>query len=254
MCIKYESISVVMPVYNAARFLRESIDSVLDQIYPHFELILIDDCSTDNSYEIMCEYAEKDSRVRVYKNERNMGVSYTRNFGVNKAQFDYIALIDSDDMWSAQKLQKQVALLATYPDTDLCYTGSAFVDTNGEKSSFVFKVPTSVTYKKLLKQNVISCSSVLIKKKMLIKYPMAHDDMHEDFATWLSVLKNGGIARGVGEPLLIYRVDKSSKSGNKLKSMLMNYKVYKFMGLNIFARVYYMVQYIIAGIKKHSSI
>lgn len=254
MFSKYESISVVMPVYNAARFLRESIDSVLDQTYTHFELILIDDCSTDNSYEIMCEYAQQDSRVRAYKNERNMGVSYTRNFGVNKAQFDYIALIDSDDMWSVQKLQKQVALLATYPDTDLCYTGSAFVDTNGEKSDFVFEVPFEVTYKKLLKQNVISCSSVLIKKEMLIKYPMAHDDMHEDFATWLSVLKNGGIARGVDEPLLIYRVAKGSKSGNKLKSMIMNYKVYKFMGLNIFARVYYMAQYIIAGIKKHSSI
>ena len=254
MCSECKSISVVMPVYNAARFLRESIDSVLGQTYTHFELILIDDCSTDNSYEILCEYAQKDSRVRVYKNERNMGVSYTRNFGVNNAQFDYIALIDSDDMWSAEKLQKQVALIATYPDTDLCYTGSAFVDTNGEKSSFVFKVPTSVTYKKLLKQNVISCSSVLIKRDLLIKYPMAHDDMHEDFATWLSVLKNGGIARGVDEPLLIYRVVKGSKSGNKFRSMIMNYRVYKYMELSFFARLYYMAQYIIAGIKKHRSI
>lgn len=254
MCSKSINISVVMPVYNACSFLRDSIDSVLCQTYADFELILIDDCSTDNSYEIMCEYQQKDSRIRVFQNERNMGVSYTRNFGVEKAQFDYIALIDSDDMWSADKLQKQVSLLSTYPDTDLSYTGSAFVDTNGKRSDFVFSVPTSVTYKKLLKQNIISCSSVLIRKELLIKYPMAHDDMHEDFAAWLSVLKNGGTARGVDEPLLIYRVDKGSKSGNKFKSMVMNYRVYKYMGLNIFARLYYMVAYIIAGIKKHSSI
>lgn len=247
-------VSVIMPVYNAARFLKESVESVLSQTYADFEFILIDDCSTDNSYTILSEYAQSDSRIRLYKNEENKGVSYTRNFGVSKACGDYVALIDSDDIWSSDKLEKQLALISRFPDTDLCYTGSAFIDTNSVMSDFVFRVPESVDYKKLLKQNVASCSSVLIKKEWLIKYPMAHDNMHEDFAVWLSVLRDGGVARGVDQPLLIYRVLSNSKSGNKFRSMGMTYRVYKYIGLNFFARIYYMIHYIISGIKKHGSI
>ena len=249
-----KKISVVMPVYNAQRFLSQAIDSVLEQSSSDFELIMIDDCSTDKSYEILCQYEKKDDRIRVFKNDKNLGVSYTRNFGVKKASCDYVAFIDSDDMWAFDKLEKQVKLIEAYPDTDLCYTGSGFVDTNSVKSEFVFTVPKQVVFKKLLKQNVVSCSSALVKKEWLVRYPMAHDDMHEDFATWLSILKHGGKARGVNEPLLIYRVDRNSKSGNKFKSIAMTYRVYKFMGLNIFQIVYYMIFYIISGIKKHGSI
>lgn len=254
MCSVENKVSVIMPVYNAERFLRQAVDSVLTQSYSDFELILVDDCSTDGSYDILCEYENKDKRVRVFKNEQNKGVSYTRNFAVSKANGEYIALIDSDDMWRKDKLSKQMSLIEKYPDTDLCYTASAFVDTESVESDFVFNVPEQVTYKKLLKQNVASCSSVLIKKKWLVKYPMAHDNMHEDFAVWLSVLKDGGKARGINEPLLIYRVAANSKSGNKFKSMGMTYRVYKYMGLNIFERCYYMCFYILSGIKKHGSI
>ncbi len=249
-----KKISVIMPVYNASRFLRESIDSVLKQTYIDFELILVNDGSKDKSLHIMREYESTDKRVRVFSNDRNRGVSYTRNFGVSQAQGEYVALIDSDDMWAEDKLEKQMNLMNKYNDTDICYTGSAFVDTNSNMSDFVFNVPQKVDYKTLLKQNVISCSSVLIKRELLIRYPMAHDNMHEDFVVWLSVLKNGGVARGINEPLLIYRVDKNSKSGNKFKSLMMGYRVYKYMGINFFMRCYYMVSYIIKGIKKHSSI
>lgn len=249
-----KKISIVMPVYNASRFLRESIDSVLSQTYREFELILVDDCSKDDSLSIMKNYEQADKRVKVFSNKENRGVSYTRNFGVSKAESEYIALIDSDDMWSEDKLFKQIELFEKFPDTDICFTGSAFVDTNSVRSDFVFSVPQKVDYKTLLKQNVISCSSVLIKKQWLIKYPMAHDNMHEDFVVWLSVLKNGGVARAVNEPLLIYRVDRNSKSGNKFKSLMMGYRVYKYMGINFFMRCYYMMSYIIRGIKKHGSI
>ena len=247
-------VSVIMPVYNAQRFLKEAIDSVLSQSFSDFELIVVDDCSTDGSYEILLGYRENDGRVRVYKNEENRGVSYTRNFGVSKAENDYIAFIDSDDMWEKDKLFKQIELINQHEEVDICYTGSAFVDTDSKRSNYIFKVPTQVSYKELLKQNVISCSSALVKKKWLIKYPMAHDSMHEDFAVWLSVLKDGGVARGVDEPLLVYRVDRNSKSGNKFKSMKMTYRVYKYMGLNVFERFYYLVFYVLSGIKKHGSI
>lgn len=247
------TLSVIMPVYNASKFLSQTLDSVLSQSYKDFEMIAVDDCSTDNSFDILCEYAQKDNRVKVYKNESNRGVSYTRNFAVEKACGEYIALIDSDDMWASDKLEKQLELLEKR-NADLCYTGSAFIDTESKISDFVFEVPVRVDYKTLLKQNVISCSSVVIKKSLLLKFPMAHDDMHEDFAVWLSVLKDGHKACGINEPLLIYRVDKNSKSGNKFKSMKMTYKVYKYVGINFFARLYYLANYTIRGIKKYSSI
>lgn len=246
-------LSVIMPVYNASRFLKEAVDSVLSQSFSDFEFIAVDDCSTDDSYDILLKYAEKDSRVKIYRNELNKGVSYTRNFAVEKACGEYIALIDSDDMWKEDKLIKQLNLISDRM-ADLCYTGSAFVDTNSVYSDFVFEVPRRVNYKTLLKQNVISCSSVVIKKSWLVKYPMAFDDMHEDFAVWLSVLKEGGKAFGINEPLLVYRVDKNSKSGNKFKSMKMTYRVYKYIGLNLFERLYYLFCYTIRGIKKHGSI
>lgn len=249
-----KKVSVVMPVYNAQRFIKDAIDSVLNQSYTDFEFIIVDDCSTDNSYEIMSEYAKNDSRVKVYKNEQNKGVSYTRNVGVCKAKGEYVALIDSDDMWECNKLEKQINVFKTQPETDICFTASSFIDTNSVKSKFVFNVPQQVDYKTLLKQNVISCSSVLIKRELLVKYPMAHDEMHEDFVVWLSVLKAGGVAIGINEPLLVYRVDRNSKSGNKFKSLKMEYKVYKYMGLNIFQRFYYMFHYVVKGIKKHGSI
>lgn len=247
------TLSVIMPVYNASKFLSQTLDSVLSQSYKDFELIAVDDCSTDNSFDILCEYAKKDNRVKVYKNESNRGVSYTRNFAVGKSCGEYIALIDSDDMWKSDKLEKQLELLEKR-NADLCYTGSAFIDTDSNFSDFIFKVPVRVDYKTLLKQNVISCSSVVIKKSLLEEFPMAHDDMHEDFAVWLSVLKEGHRACGINEPLLIYRVDKNSKSGNKFKSMKMTYKVYKYIGLNFFERLYYLAFYVCSGIKKHSSI
>ncbi len=247
------TLSVIMPVYNASRFLSEAVDSVLSQSFSDFEFIAVDDCSTDNSYDILLEYEKKDSRVKVYKNESNRGVSYTRNFAVEKANGEFIALIDSDDMWKSDKLEKQLKLIEKR-GADLCYTGSAFVDTDSNYSDFVFEVPVRVDYKTLLKQNVASCSSVVIKKCWLTRFPMASDDMHEDFAVWLSVLKAGGKACGVNEPLLIYRVDKNSKSGNKFKSMKMTYKVYKYIGLGFFKRLYYLAFYICSGIKKHGSI
>ncbi len=248
------TLSVIMPVHNASAFLSSSVESVLNQTYTDFELVAVDDCSSDDSYDILCGYMNRDSRIKVFRNEENKGVSYTRNFAVSKAKGEYIALIDSDDMWDREKLEKQLELLKNHSDAAFCYTGSSFVDADSKKSDFVFKVPQKVDYKSLLKQNVASCSSVVIKREWLLKYPMAHDKMHEDFATWLSVLKECDFAYGINEPLLVYRVADNSKSGNKLKSALMNYRTYKYVGLNFFERLYYMGWYIVAGLKKHSSI
>ncbi|MBE6708372.1 MAG: glycosyltransferase family 2 protein [Ruminococcaceae bacterium] len=247
-------VSVIMPAYNAEKTVGAAIESVLRQTYVNFELIVIDDRSKDDTYKIISEYGEKDSRVRVCQNEKNSGVSATRNYGASIAKGEYLALLDSDDMWREDKLTIQMKLMLENETCPFSFTGSSFVNADGEPFDYIFHVPETVNYKKLLKQNVVSCSSVIIRRELLLKYPMKYDKMHEDFATWLQILKNEGDARAVDEPLLCYRIATGTKSSNKVKSTLMTYRVYRYLGLNIFQIMYYLPIYTIRGIRKYSGI
>ena len=249
-------ISVVMPAYNAEKYIAKSIESVLNQTYKNIELIVVNDCSKDKTEEIIKRYCKQDARVRNYTNQINSGVSFSRNFGVEQANGEWVAFLDSDDIWKEEKLQKQIDLLKREKmEPVLVYTGSSFIDENENPYSYVRQVPETVSYKRLLNQNVISCSSVLAKKEILSSVKMEYDKMHEDFLVWLKILKNFNVcAYGVNEPLLVYRISKNSKSGNKIKAARMTYMVYKHMKLNIFQRSYYMVQYTIRSLIKYRNI
>ena len=236
-------ISIVMPAYQAEKTLEASVLSVQKQTYENWELLLIDDCSKDTTWELALRLAKQDPRIRPFRNTRNMGVSAARNQGIHQANGEWIAFLDSDDLWEKDKLEKQLRLIQLHIDADLVFTGSAFIDKNGNRSAYCLPVPQTIRYRQLLKQNVISCSSVLVKKKWMLRYPMLHDDMHEDFAVWLQILKNGGRAYGVNEPLLIYRLSADSKSGNKKKAARMTYKVYRYMGLNTLQALYFFCWY-----------
>lgn len=248
-------ISVVMPVYNAEKFLFQSIESVLQQTYTNFELIIIDDYSSDNSVKTIKEFLKKDTRIKFFSNKQNYGVAYTRNSGVKYAKGDWIAFIDSDDMWQKDKLKKQVELLNDFDNEPiLIYTGSSFIDEDNKPYDFIMQVPKTITYKELLKQNIISCSSTLVKKEVLSNVKMQYDNMHEDFLTWLKILKKYNVcAYGINEPLLIYRISRNSKSGNKVKAAKMTYMVYKNFGITLIKRWYYMFCYMIRSIKKYKN-
>lgn len=248
-------VSVVMPVYNAEKYLSQSINSVLEQSYMNFELIIINDNSTDNSIEIIKKYLEIDKRIRFFSNDKNYGVAYTRNKGVEYSKGNWIAFIDSDDVWKKDKLEKQVNLLNNLKfEPILIYTGSSFIDENNNPYSYIMNVPKTITFNELLKQNIISCSSILAKKDVLSNIKMEHDNMHEDFLTWLKILKNyKTCAYGINEPLLIYRVSNNSKSGNKIKSAKMTYMVYKNLKLPLIKRIYCMFCYTIRSLKKYKN-
>jgi teichuronic acid biosynthesis glycosyltransferase TuaG len=244
-------ISIIMPAYNCDRYIKQAIKSVLDQTYPNYEFIIIDDCSRDNTYNIIKEFAKADERIKVLKNKNNSGVAHTRNVGVAHARGSLIAFIDSDDLWTPDKLKKQIDLYNTNEKAKFIYTGSSFIDENNERYHYIMQVPLTINYTEILKQNIISCSSVLIEKKLIINTPMEGHDFHEDFATWLKVLEVEELAYGVNEPLLVYRISRKSKSGNKIKSAIMNYRVYKHIGLNIFKKVYYMAIYFFKNVVKY---
>ena len=245
-------VSIIMPAYNAEKYIKEAIQSVICQTCPDWELLVIDDCSEDQTEQLVKEYVAQYSNIHYYKNERNLGVAETRNFGVSVAAGEWIAYLDSDDCWHPEKLQRQLETAAK-TKAQLLFTGSAFMDENSKPLDSYLPAPERISYRELLKQNVVSCSSVLLLRELAQAYPMQHASrLHEDFVVWLRILRDKKIcAYGVDEPLLIYRVHSNSKSGNKLKAAKMTFRVYRYLGLSYGSAVYYWMFYFVRSLKKY---
>lgn len=248
-----ETITVIIPCYNCEKYIEHTIRSVQSQTLQPVEIILIDDCSTDNTLQMLKGFAREDNRIKVFKNKINKGVSYSRNYGVKAATGDWIAFLDSDDQWTADKLEKQMAMLQEKNGV-FGFTASAYIDEQGVPYDGILEVPEAVDRTALFRQNVISCSSVLIRRELMARYPMKSDDIHEDFHAWLRILDEVPVAYGLNEPLLIYRLSRNSKSGNKLKSFFMNYRTYRAVGLNPLDAAYNMYWYTKNGLKKYKNI
>lgn len=249
----FGQISIIMAAYNAEKTIEQAIASVLNQTYPNFELLVVNDCSKDGTAELVKGIAATDGRVRLISNVKNSGVSYTRKHGLEEANGSWIAILDSDDAWAPEKLEKQIEL-QNRTNADLLFTGSAFMDADGHPIDWYLHAPAEVTYRQLLKQNVLSNSSALVRKELYARHYAVGDGMHEDFATWLGILKNGRLAYGVDEPLLIYRIAKNSKSGNKIKAAKMNWKTYRYVGLNFVQSLYYECCYTVNGLRKYKNL
>ena len=246
-------ISIIMAAYNAGKTVGFAVESVLNQTYKNFELIIVNDCSKDNTESIVQSYAAKDNRIKLISNEKNLGVSLTRLEALKNCSGEWIAILDSDDAWMPEKLEKQIELQRS-KNAEVIFTGVKYIDSEGESLDWELKVPEEIGYKKLLKQNLITNSSALVRKSLFSDNYAIGDDMHEDFAVWLNILKSGLKAYAVPESLIIYRVSSGSKSGNKFRSAVMNWKTYRYMGLNIIKSAYYMIWYTVNGIMKYKNL
>lgn len=245
-----ELISIIMAAYNAERTIESAIRSILSQTYTNWELLVINDCSKDSTAAIVTTLASSDSRIRLLNNETNSGVSVSRKKGMEVATGTWIAVLDSDDMWAPDKLEKQLAL-AHKTGAELIFTGSSFIDNDGNPIDWQLHVPERLSYHELLKQNLVSNSSVLVKSALYKQFYAVGDEMHEDFAIWLGITKTGRDAYGLDEPLLIYRLANASKSSNKVKAAKMNWNTYRYVGLNPIAAGYYMCWYVVKGLLKY---
>ncbi|KKK38894.1 glycosyl transferase family 2 [Mesobacillus campisalis] len=246
-------VSIIMPAFNCENYIGESINSVIGQTYQNWELIVIDDDSRDNTVNVLESISSEDNRIRFYKNVQNLGVSETRNRAISIAEGQWIAFLDSDDIWENNKLEIQMDYVRKL-NAEFVFTGSRFINEEGKYFKGIFEVPDVVSYERLRKHNVISCSSVLLKKDFFKEIKMENDSMHEDYAVWLRVLRTGVLAYGVNEPLLIYRISRNSKSGNKIKTIQMTYKVFRYIGVNPLGSIYFMVNHLIGSIKKYKKI
>lgn len=241
-------VSVIMPVYNGEKYISQAIESVLRQ-KTSLELIIIDDCSSDNTRFVISKY-ESDIRVVFVPNEKNLGVAASRNKGMELAKGKYIAFLDADDYWTEDKLEKQLTLMEE-KQAVLSSTGRELMDEEGILSGKLIGIKDEVNYKELLKGNVLNTSGVMIKSSVAKNYPMVQDHLHEDYIMWLSILKDYGIAYGINEPLLKYRVMKGTKSANKLKSAKMTFGVYRYLGFNILKSCYFFCFYAVRGVLKY---
>lgn len=240
-------VSIIMPAYNSANYIKDSIESVLRQSYPYWELLVIDDGSSDNTAEIVKAYNDK--RI-VYLHQPNQGVAAARNYGLAEAKGRFIAFLDSDDIWLSEKLSSQLAFMQSQ-DIGFSYTEYCQFWDNPAETGELIKIQDSVDYHELLKGNDIGCLTVMLDKcKCQIPYMPA--DRHEDYITWLNIMKSGMRAFGLHEDLARYRKSSNSLSGNKWKSLQWTWQVYrKSQRLSILKSIYYFVYYIVRGIKKH---
>ena len=241
-------VSVVIPAYNCSCYIRQALDSVLAQEVP-VEILVIDDCSTDNLDGVMQEYRQY-PQIRYIKNERNLGVAEARNRGVSMAKGKYIAFLDADDVWEKDKLKKQLALIRE-KGTVICSTARELMNLDGTLTGYIIPVKTEYTFKDILMGNQVNCSSVLLRAEVAREFPMHHDDCHEDYLTWLEILKKYKVGCAVNEPLLKYRISNTGKSGSKLHSAKMTFLTYRYMGFGPIRSCLYFIGYAIRGLKKY---
>lgn len=252
---KPHGVSVIMPAWNSEKTIDFAISSVVAQTHQRWELIVIDDGSSDATRRIVREWEARDPRVKLLKNRENQGVSLARNRGVRHARYPFIAFLDSDDAWLPEKLELQLAELENHPEAAICCTATAFLDCRGCRLRHIFQVPDSLTYRDLLPQNAICCSSVLARAEYVRRFPMVPDpDIHEDYALWLAILGVTPRAVGVDRALTIYRVNPAGKSGNKFRSAWMQWRTYLHIGLTRRLAAFYFTQYALRGVKKYLKI
>ncbi len=245
-------VSIITPMYNGKRFIGQTIDSVLSQTYPNWEMIVIDDGSKDGSGMVVNEYILRDSRIQMISQE-NGGSASARNNGIRRARGQYIALLDADDTWNSDFLQKQLKLMHD-KNAALVYSSHTRIDENSKEILTPFIVPEKVTYNDLLKTCSISCLTGLYDTKEFGKVYLREEmkSVRDDYVYWLEIIKNVKIAYGNKEVLANYRILGSSASRKKKKVIGPHFKVlYKIEKLGFIKSCYFLASWAVRSYFKY---
>ncbi len=247
---KQPVVSVIMPSYNAEKYIAEAIKSVLAQTYSNWELLILDDGSTDRTAEIVQAFEAADRRISLRRNPGNMGVARTRNRGLDLAKGEWIALLDSDDIWHSNKIEKQMEK-ARRTGARIIYTSySLFTDKPDGRRNYI--VPACTNYESMLLENVIGCSTVMLHRSILEEHHFRDGIYHEDYALWLELLKSGYIAVGCSDVLVDWRVSQTSRSFNKWSAAGNRWMIYrKVEKLPFLKALRAFAVYMCHGIAKH---
>lgn len=245
------TVSVVMPAYNAERYIETAIRSVKAQTFTDWELIIIDDGSKDSSVEIIERLAEEDSRIKFFRNDENMGVAKTRNRGMKLSCGKYVAFLDSDDIWYPNKLDAQLTRMKE-AGADISYSSYAIVNALGEQVKSDYIVPETINFNGLLCENVIGCSTVVLTAQIANKYCFDSKYYHEDYVLWLQLLREGYRACGNTEVLVDWRYIENSRSFDKRKGAKYRWFIYRhYLDLPFHKSAWVFCCYVSAGIRKY---
>ena len=243
-------VSIITPVYNSEAYLSDCINSVLNQNYPDWEHILVDDCSTDGSSRIIEKYASQDNRIIYYKLLTNSGPGIARNKAIEMAKGRYIAFLDCDDIWFPQKLEKQVDYMQKN-DYRFTFTSYVHMDESGRYRDKTIIAPKEVSYKRALFKNPIGCLTAMYDSEFYGKQYMPEIRKRQDYALWLKLLKRSK-AYGIQECLAAYRLQKKSVSSNKFSLIKYEWFIYrKEEKLSFFKSVFYLSSAIFLKLKSY---
>lgn len=217
-------VSIITPSYNSAPFIAETIESIINQSYPYWELLITDDCSSDNTIEIIQEFIKKDSRIKLFQLNQNSGAGICRNKSIENAQGRFIAFCDSDDCWMPKKLEKQLAFMIE-KNCVLSYTSYMTYDENSKIQGIVI-CNKKITYTDMKHDDGIGCLTAIYDSQKTGKIYLPHLRKRQDWGLWLKILREHKVSYGMKEPLAIYRLRKSSISRNKLSLIKYNIRVY----------------------------
>lgn len=242
--------SIIIPVYNCEKTIRQTLCSVLNQSFTDYEVIVIDDCSTDKTLKIIEPFNEKFKDFITITNNENLGVAKSRNRAFSCANGKYAALLDGDDLWTPDKLEKQFNVIEN-TGCDICCTSYEFINENSYEIKKPYYIPKFIDYKMLLKENYIGCSSAVVKRSLLVNNSMKSEYQHEDYALWLKLARGGASIIGINEPLMKYRIQSNSRSFDKRKAAKGRMMIYiKQENLGYIKSIYYLICYTKNGIKK----
>lgn len=239
-------VSIITPLYNSEQYIERTIQSVLNQTYENWELLIVDDCSTDNGYKIVQELADKDNRIKLFKNEKNSGAAIARNKGIKAAQGKYIAFLDSDDQWHKDKLKIQVEFMES-KNVGFTFTYYNHINEEGKTISQTINLPKKVDYKSTMKNNKIGCLTAMYNQEMFGKLYMRNLRKRQDYTLWLKILKKTKYAYCIPEDLATYTVREGSISSNKFSLVKYHWHIYKKIENQSFLKsLYYLSYYIVA--------
>ena len=234
-------------MFNSAKFVEEALLSVIAQTYKNWELIVIDDGSTDNSTDIVKGYQKNNKNIHLLYNDKHTGFpSAPRNCGIKYANGQFIAFLDSDDCWLPDKLEKQLKLFSNNK-VAIVFSNYEKIDENGRRNKRIVKAPDNICYKQLLYSNYIgNLTGIYDRKKVgTILLPEVH---HEDYALWLNILRKGFVAKNTNTVEALYRVRKKSVSSSKLHIMAWQWNIYRRQEhLSVVKSAFYYILYAING-------
>lgn len=233
-------VSVIMPTYNCGKYILQSLDSVISQTITDWEVQIVDDCSTDNTAEVIKDYLVKYPNIHYTVLGQNSGPAVARTEAIKRAKGKYIAFLDSDDIWYSQKLEKQIEFMEK-TGANFSATGYAWMDVNGNDLHTVLIPPRKTDYKKMIRlSNPIGNLSVMYNQEILGKFEVPLIKKRNDFALWLKILKKTDYCYGMEDVLGVYRVGRSgSVSSNKMKQAKYHWQLYhEIEGHNVIKSLY----------------